>query len=42
MDAGKDAYAIEYTNDPEIAQKAAELAAAKGYVVYIADSLALE
>ena len=42
MDAGKDAYAIEYTTDPEIAQKAAELAAAKGYVVYIADSLALE
>ena len=42
MDAGKDAYAIEYITDPEIAQKAAELAAAKGYVVYIADSLALE
>ena len=42
MDAGKDAYAIEYTTDPEIAQKAAELAAAKGYVVYIADSIELK
>ena len=41
-DAGKDAYAIEYTTDPEIAQKAKELAAANGYMVYIADSLGLE
>ncbi|MCR4584771.1 MAG: endo alpha-1,4 polygalactosaminidase [Lachnospiraceae bacterium] len=41
-DAGKDAYAIEYTTDPEIAQKAKELAATNGYTVYIADSLGLE
>ena len=41
MDAGKDAYAIEYADDSSVQKKAKELANTYGYAVYISDSLEL-